>query len=110
MPRELTKDFFWDRVHRPKKVGSVRARNKEEVTLSVGDKLLQERICGTESSRKDFDDFESVCDDDSIASIASTCGGSRVTAKKNIHPEEDECPGMEEDWENLEEEVRPDMI
>jgi len=40
--------------------------------------------------------------------MASTCGGSR--AKKHIRPEEDECPGTEEDWENLEEEVKPEKI
>ena len=50
LPHELTKDFFWDRVCQPKKFGSVRARNKEEVTLSVGSKLLHARLCGMEFS------------------------------------------------------------
>jgi len=70
LPCKLTKDFFCDRVRRPKKVGTVQARNKEGVTLSIGRKLLQERLCGTESLRKYYDDFESNCDDASIASMA----------------------------------------
>ena len=42
--------------------------------------------------------------------MASTRCGSQATAKKHIQPEEDECPGNEEDWENLDEEVRPEKI
>ena len=59
---------------------------------------------------KDYDDFESNCDDALIASMASTCCGSQATAKKHIQPEEDECPGKEKDWENCDKEVRPEKI
>ena len=51
--REMSKDFFWDRVHRPTKIGSDKLKRMESVSMSIGNQVLMERLCSKDADRKD---------------------------------------------------------
>jgi len=106
--RELTKDFFWDRVQRPTKIGSAKWNKIESVSMSIGNQVLMERLCSRDVDRKDYGEFESDSDDDSVQSMASTC----CAPSNNVNAEEDIRVGgdVEENWENLKDTIRPEQI
>ena len=65
-------------------------------------------MCGNDSIRKDYDQFESDCDGDSLPSMASTCCESQAN---NINQtEEEDRPADADNWENLKEDDRSDKI
>ena len=85
----MTKDFFWSRVRKPGKAGSARTQHKDNCVISEKEHCLHERLCDPDSSRKDYDQFESDCDDESVQSMTSTCYDSLANT---IQPEEDNRP------------------
>jgi len=83
--RELTNNFFWDRVQRPSKIGSAKLKGMESVSMSISNQVLMERLCSIDVDRKDNGEFESDSDDDSVQSMASTC----CAPSNNVNTEED---------------------
>jgi len=107
--REMSKDFFWDRVHRPTKIGSDKLKRMDSVSMSIGNQVLMERLCSKDAYTNDYGAFESDSDDDSVESMASTC----CAASNTVNAEEDVHVGgehNEDDWENLKETERPEQI
>jgi len=85
-----------------------RTQRKEQCTVSIADQSLHDRLCGNDSARKDYDQFESDCDDDSLQSMASTCCESQAN---NVNQtEEEDQPADADNWENLKEDDRSDKI
>ena len=107
--RKMTKDTFWDKVQRPKKVGSKRTKLKEEVSLTESQIQFRALICKTDGQRKDFAEFESDSEIDSKGdmSMVSSCAGSKETIN-NDEVEDEDGPADEENWEYLKEDERPE--
>ena len=100
--RDMTKDFFWDRVRRPNKVGLDETAKKENIELHSGTRELLKRMSKHAFDRSYFQEFESDGEDDgSVQSMASTCYGSIVEGDINHDPVIE--PGQDETLEQLKE-------
>ena len=80
--QEMTPDFFWSLVRKPKKVGTKKVIDLENPDLTSATKLILSRLCGKEDNSDTFDDFEmeTTNDDDDNVSHTSSCFN-----QNNIH-------------------------
>ena len=72
--REMTDNFFWDKVTRPVDIGSNSDKRKEKVEQTKSEKILYSVICSPDGETIQIEDDDSnSCATNNDASVASSC-------------------------------------
>ena len=103
--RTLEKDFFWNLVRRPTKIGSKRIENREKVPLSKTMNEVYNRLFHFGDKSDDYANFDEDLDD--AASAASSCMGDDTRERGVAEVEDKDAPddpdGLDgdEDWGDI---------